>query len=114
MFDVSKIFTGEIEMQQNYTIRAKTRKGVSKPHFWVEGKRLEAYGFTKGVRYQTVTSHGSFMLVKSTEGKTKGVSGTIDRPIIDIVGRDLTKSLLRIGDDVLITYSQNSITVEAL
>ena len=100
-------------MQQNYTIRPKTRKGVSKPHFWIEGKRLEAAGFVAGARYNTITSHGGFMLVLDSDGKKK-VSGGAGRPIIDIVGRDLTKSLLRIGDDVLITYANNSITVEAL
>tara|TARA_R110002020_G_scaffold377378_1_gene588452 strand:+ start:432 stop:734 length:303 start_codon:yes stop_codon:yes gene_type:complete len=100
-------------MQQNYTIRPKSRNGVTKPHFWIEGKRLESAGFVAGARYNTVTSHGSFALVLDTDGKKK-VSGTVNRPIIDIVGRDLSKSLLRIGDDVLITYSQNSITVEAL
>ncbi len=101
-------------MQQKYTIRAKGRKDSPlKPHFWIEGKRLEGCGFTKGVRYQTIIGQHGFMLVKSTEGKTKGVSGYVDRPIIDIVGRDLTKSLLSIGDDVLITYAENSITVEA-
>ena len=100
-------------MEQKYTIRAKSRNGVTKPHFWIEGKRLESAGFVAGARYNTITSHGGFMLVLNSDGKKK-VSGTVGRPIIDIVGRDLTKSLLRIGDDVLITYTENSITVEAL
>ena len=109
-------------MEQKYTIRAKSRKGVTKPHFWIEGKRLEAAGFISGARYNTVTNldraiNGGFMLVLDPNGKKK-VSGTIGRPIIDIVGRDLTKSLLSIGDDVLITYGypfeDNTITVEAL
>ena len=67
----------------------------------------------QGARYNTITSHGSFALVLDTDGRKK-VSGTVGRPIIDIVGRDLTKSLLRIGDDVLITYQETLITVEAL
>ena len=100
-------------MEQKYTIRAKSRNGVTKPHFWIEGKRLESAGFVAGARYNTITSHGGFMLVLNSDGKKK-VSGTVGRSIIDIVGRDLTKSLLRIGDDVLITYTENSITVEAL
>ena len=111
-------------MKQNYTIRAKTRKGVAKPHFWIEGKRLESAGFIAGARYNTVENHvaqvrgnGGFMLVLDPDGKKK-VSGSAGRPIIDIVGRDLTKSLLSIGDDVLITYGypfdDNTITVEAL
>tara|TARA_R100000329_G_scaffold39887_2_gene37321 strand:+ start:629 stop:970 length:342 start_codon:yes stop_codon:yes gene_type:complete len=100
-------------MEQKYTIRAKSRKGVTKPHFWIEGKRLEAAGFVSGARYNTITSHAGFALMLDPNGKKK-VSGNVGRPIIDIVGRDLTKSLLRIGDDVLITYQETLITVEAL
>ncbi len=109
-------------MEQKYKIRTKSRNGVTKPHFWIEGKRLESAGFVAGARYNTVTNldsaiSGGFRLVLDPNGKKK-VSGTVGRPIIDIVGRDLTKSLLSIGDDVLITYGypfdDNTITVEAL
>jgi hypothetical protein len=87
---------------QEYTIR----ENRGRPRIWLEGKRLSAAGFERGVRFNLVRlplCEGGMALVQNEEGKRK-VSGKGDRPIIDIVGAEIVNSKLRVGDEVVITY----------
>lgn len=89
---------------QEYTIR----ENRGRPRIWLEGKRLSAAGFERGVRFDVVRlplCEGGMALVQNEEGTGKRkVSGKGDRPIIDIVGAEIVNSKLRVGDDVVITY----------
>ena len=85
-------------MEQKYKIRTKSRNGVTKPHFWIEGKRLESAGFVAGARYNTVTNldsaiNGGFRLVLDPNGKKKvsGVTTVLTIVIVIIVINDQRK-----------------------
>ena len=89
---------------QEYTIRANR----GRPRIWLEGKRLVAAGFERGVRFNVIRlplREGGMALVQNEEGTGKRkVSGKGDRPIVDIVGSEIVNSKLRVGDEVVITY----------
>ncbi len=92
------------ELIQEYTIR----ENRGRPRIWLEGNRLVEAGFNRGVRFDLVPlplRDGGMVLAQNEDGTGKRkVSGKGDRPIVDIVGSEIGKSKLRIGDDVVVTY----------
>ena len=93
-----------IVLLQTYTIRANR----GRPRIWLEGKRLVEAGYERGVRFDVVPlplRDGGMVLAQNEDGTGKRkVSGKGDRPIIDIVGAEIVNSMLRVGDEVVITY----------
>jgi len=89
---------------QEYTIRANR----GRPRIWLEGKRLAAAGFERGVRFDLTLGtkrYGGLLLYLNEDGSGKRkVSGKGDRPIVDIVGAEIQRCGLQSGDDVVITY----------
>lgn len=89
---------------QEYTVRANR----GRPRIWLEGKRLAAAGFERGVRFDVTLGtkrYGGLLLELNEDGSGKRkVSGKGDRPIVDIVGADIQRCGLQSGDDVVITY----------
>ena len=89
---------------QEYTIRANR----GRPRIWLEGKRLAAAGFERGVRFDLTLGtkrYGGLLLELNEDGSGKRkVSGKGDRPIVDIVGAEIQRCGLQSGDDVVITY----------
>lgn len=93
---------------QKYTVRAN--KGRAR--IWIEGARLLAAGFKRGVSYAVGTDRFETMLylivVDDPDnyegvGKLKKVSGKGERPIIDLSGSGCGP--FNTGDQVTITYS---------
>jgi len=74
----------------------------------LEGKRLAAAGFERGVRFDLTLGtkrYGGLLLYLNEDGSGKRkVSGKGDRPIVDIVGAEIQRCGLQSGDDVVITY----------
>ena len=61
---------------------------------WIEGKRLTDNGIANGLKFvKSVNDHGIILkfLPSDYEGKSHKVAGTIERPIIDLNGKYLTK-----------------------
>ena len=89
---------------QEYTVRANR----GRPRIWLEGKRLAAAGFERGVRFDLTLGtkrYGGLLLYLNEDGSGKRkVSGQGDRPIVDIVGAEIQRCGLQSGDDVVITY----------
>ena len=89
---------------QEYTIRANR----GRPRIWLEGKRLAAAGFERGVRFDLTLGtkrYGGLLLELNEDGSGKRkVSGKGDRPIVDIVGAEIQRCGLQSGDDVVVTY----------
>ena len=89
-----------MRIEQKYTVRAnKTRSRI-----WIEGARLLAAGFTRGIMFDRKVSDKQITLTISPLGQFK-VSGKGDRPLIDLCGQFST------GDDVVIVYGPNKITI---
>ena len=86
----------------------KIGSNQGRPRIWLEGKRLVEAGYERGVRFDLVPlplRDGGMVLAQNEDGTGKRkVSGKGDRPIIDIVGSEIVKSKLRVGDEVVITY----------
>ena len=97
---------------QNYEVRANR----GRPRVWIEGKRLVAAGFSRGLRFNVVVKPSNAVLLRFAiaENGSRKVSGKGERPIIDIVGTLLEQSGLKSGDHVSINYSQNMIEIEAV
>lgn len=85
---------------QYYTIGANR----GRPRIWLEGKRLTAMGISRGDKFRTHKVEDGVNIEITPEGRRK-VSGKGDRPIIDIVGRDINYWGFDIGDDVKIIYN---------
>jgi len=89
---------------QEYTVRANR----GRPRIWLEGKRLAAAGFERGVRFDLTLGtkrYGGLLLYLNEDGSGKRkVSGKGDRPIVDIVGAEIHRCGLQSGDDVVVTY----------
>tara|TARA_R110002124_G_scaffold170306_1_gene337828 strand:+ start:1650 stop:1976 length:327 start_codon:yes stop_codon:yes gene_type:complete len=89
---------------QEYTVRANR----GRPRIWLEGKRLAAAGFERGVRFDLTLGtkrYGGLLLYLNEDGSGKRkVSGKGDRPIVDIVGAEIQRCGLQSGDDVVVTY----------
>ena len=89
---------------QEYTVRANR----GRPRIWLEGKRLAAAVFERGVRFDLTLGtkrYGGLLLYLNEDGSGKRkVSGKGDRPIVDIVGAEIQRCGLQSGDDVVITY----------
>ena len=86
----------------------KIGSNQGRPRIWLEGRRLVEAGYERGVRFDLVPlplRDGGMVLAQNEDGTGKRkVSGKGDRPIIDIVGAEIVKSKLRVGDEVVITY----------
>jgi DNA (cytosine-5)-methyltransferase 1 len=85
---------------QYYTIR----ENRGRPRIWLEGKRLTAMGISRGDRFITHKVEDGVNIEINPDGRRK-VSGKGDRPIIDIVGKDINHWGFDIGDDVKIIYN---------
>ena len=78
-----------------WTLRSGMNKGNRR--IWIEGKRIAALGFAKGVRLsRKMLRDGSMELYLVPEGwhwtgKRHAVAGTADRPIIDMSGKWVTE-----------------------
>ena len=93
---------------QKYTVRAN--KGRAR--IWIEGARLLAAGFERGVMYSAGTNSSQTVLYLIVvddpdnyegTGKLKKVSGKGERPVIDLSGSGCGP--FNTGDQVTITYS---------
>ena len=78
-----------------WTLKSGTNKGQRR--LWIEGQRLAALGFTKGVKLsRKMLRDGSMELNVVPDGwectgKRHLVAGTADRPIIDLSGKWVTE-----------------------
>jgi len=57
---------------------------------WIEGPILAANGWTAGTRYNRTVDEFRIHLTPAVDGRYK-VSGTADRPIIDLGGQWMTR-----------------------
>ena len=96
---------------QNIKVR-KTARGI---RLWIEGDRLSNAGFNRGVKYTRTISHGVILLTLDIDGSKK-VSGKTksgkDHSIIDITASKPFDGF-EIGQNVEVTYTQNSIVMTA-
>ena len=78
-----------------WTLKSGTNKGNRR--IWIEGNRLAALGFVKGVKLsRTMLRDGSMELSVVPDGfecsgKRHSIAGTLDRPILDLSGKWVTE-----------------------
>jgi hypothetical protein len=66
----------------------KIGKNRGRSRLWIEGAHLTAAGFAAGDKWQMEKNSTGFDIVRAADGSRK-ISGTADRPIIDIAGAAL-------------------------
>jgi DNA (cytosine-5)-methyltransferase 1 len=76
---------------------------------WIEGKRLTAAGFDRGVRYEKLVQTNKITLTASDVGRF-GVAGTDSRPIIDISGQAVA-AIFAGHDRVNVIFQAGRITI---
>ena len=69
------------------TRRIGTNRGNRRA--WIEGDILASAGWTRGTRYRRTVLSDCILLVREDDGNRK-VSGTADRPILDLCGAWVT------------------------
>ena len=76
---------------------------------WIEGKRLPAAGFVRGVRYEKLVQTNKITLTAGEVGRF-GVAGTDTRPIIDISGQAVA-AIFAGHDRVNVIFQAGRITI---
>lgn len=81
------------------TKNAKIGENKRKARLWIEGDFLNKAGFSHGTKWHLKTSSTKMLICKGehTDYRTRKISGTIERPIIDISGKNVP---FAIGIDV--------------
>lgn len=91
--------------KQKYTVRANRERA----RIWIEGGRLTRAGFIHGARFDVNQKGRKLVLSLAGDDGARKVSGTGDRPIIDLVGKSCEP--FATGDSVAITYREGSIVI---
>lgn len=95
-----------------------TTRAGPRTRIWLEGKRLAAHGFTRGVHFQRLWLRPGKLVLAIVRADTfeqlerdhRGtVAGTAERPIIDIATERVATTFL--GEHVNVTYRQGRITI---
>ena len=96
-----------------------TNKGVERSRVWIEGQRLNAHGFKRGVFYTREWSEdeGALYLTIRTgddviSSKPYKVAGKGDKPIIDITGAHV-QAFFAGYEQVKVEYQQGIIRITA-
>lgn len=96
--------------QVSYT-HINTNKG--KPRLWIEGVKLAAAGFRRGLMYTLRETEDSILLLRDNDGKRK-VSGrtrnNVDIPIIDLSGKMLADKFGQ-NSRVKVVFMENVIAI---
>ena len=81
-----------------------------KARLWIEGGFLDKAGFSYGTKWHLKTSSTKMLICKGehTDYRTRKISGTIKRPIIDISGKNVP---FAIGTDVEIQLIDNKLLI---
>jgi hypothetical protein len=96
-----------------------TNRGVAHSRIWLEGQRLKAAEFRYGRRFKVEWTPATVTLTlvsdgEAPQGRAKGygrVSGSVDRPVIDIVGAQVVETFSKAGDNVSVTFALGVITI---
>jgi len=92
---------------KNYNYKLGHHRGGRR--VWIEGKRLTASGFTRGVRYEKLVQANKITLTAGEVGRF-GVAGTDTRPIIDISGQAVA-AIFAGHDRVNVIFQAGRITI---
>ncbi len=100
-----------------WTLKSGTNRNQRR--LWIEGKRLTALGLTRGTRLARHMNPGGVMTLSIIVGEPpKGpkhtVAGTIDRPILDLSGKWVTKFMGSSERFMVVAMVDESGTVEGL
>ena len=102
-------------MTQNITtLEFALNSGANKGNrrIWIEGSRLLSVGFRPGIMLSKAIIDGSLILSVVSERRLKkhSIAGTLDRPILDLCGKWVTRFM---GDHpkVAVTLSRGRITI---
>ena len=96
---------------------SKIGMNKGRPRLWLEGKQLTEHGFIKGKKFTISYLPDSMKALKflklliDNDG-SRTVSGTSDRPIIDIIGKAVEAGNFKAGDETKIYFSRNVIVVQ--
>jgi hypothetical protein len=100
-------------MIMNSTKRG-TSRGIPLSRIWLEGAKLSDHGFTHGQKFHVEHSAGYMRLtafrVESVDVPVRKVSGTPQRPIIDLTG-ELIRSTFT-AERVTVEFSTNTIILK--
>jgi len=81
-----------------------------KPRVWIEGNFLKDNGIIGGSKVELIITDNCINLFSDTDKPNKKISGSPERPIIDISGAKLTKIGLKVGDKIEI-IAKNGVLV---
>jgi len=100
-----------------WTLKSGTNKGQRR--LWIEGQRLTALGLTRGTRLARHMNPGGVMTLSIIVGEpSKGpkhtIAGTIDRPILDLSGKWVTRFMGSSERFMVVTMIDETGTVEGL
>ncbi|MCP4594621.1 MAG: hypothetical protein GY842_28145 [bacterium] len=100
-----------------WTLKSGTNKGQRR--IWIEGQRLAALGLTRGTRLSRHMNPGGVMTLSIIVGEPpKGpkhtIAGTLDRPILDLSGKWVTKFMGTSERFMVVTMVDESGNVEGL
>lgn len=97
-----------------------TSRAGNGTRIWLEGKRLNANGFTHGTQCIRIWSQG-YLVIRPCGSDTWAtlerdqrttIAGSSARPIIDITGEQVARAFPT--GQVLVTWSHNQITIEGV
>ena len=98
------------------SIKFISKKGSNRgaSRVWLEGKRLESYGWVKGTEYTQINTTSAITLTKIGEQwpldqRIKKVAGSVGRPVIDLVGKYIDNA--GIGEHAQITITATTIVI---
>jgi len=93
-----------------FTLKSGSNKGQRR--IWIEGSRLLSAGFRPGIMLAKAIDGDSLILSVVSERRLKkhSIAGTLDRPILDLCGKWVTRFM---GDHpkVAVTLSRGRITI---
>lgn len=98
-------------------VKRKIGANRGNPRLWLEGKSLEAFGWTSGSAFSASLKKGSLVYSKTrgssgNSSANRKVAGSPGRPIIDTCGSHLESTCgFQTGDQVLVSISAQSIVV---
>ncbi len=100
-----------------WTLKSGTNKGQRR--IWIEGTRLSALGLTRGTRLARHMNPGGVMTLsilvgEPPQGPKHTIAGTVDRPILDLSGKWVTRFMGSAERFMVVAMVGESGTVEGL
>ena len=88
-----------------------TNKGTPLSRIWIEGKRLDSVGFTKGSHYCKFWENGRLILRLAPGGPLKVSGKGESHPIIDITGKAIVSNFGSKSEYVHVDYSKGGFVI---